>query len=278
MDTFVKTVVALEPTNKNWVVVYAKNQFLCLQQQVIYDLSTFSAQIKSSHYQLISLGLWNNEPIYLAILEQQQSLFDGCHWQALRPIMLQTDLVTFKLLGYAAQLATWLIDYQYCGRCSNPMQVNKQQHIMQCQHCGNHVYPRINPSMIVLVTRGDEILLARSPRFTVNMYSTLAGFVEAGESVEDCVHREVQEEVGITVKNLQYITSQNWPYPHALMLGFHAEYSHGEITPQADEIEDARWFSIHKLPDLAPKQAISRYLIDLYVARKLATTEPTFPH
>lgn len=260
-------------------MVYANNQFLCQQQQVIFDLAAVYSQLnKSTSYSLISLGLLNNEPIYLAILDKQHNLITDGQWQALRPIMLQTDLVTFKILSYAAQLATWTIDYQYCGRCGNKMLANQQQHIMQCEHCGNHVYPRLNPSMIVLVTRGDEILLARSPRFTVNMYSTLAGFVEPGESVESCVHREVKEEVGITIKNLRYITSQNWPYPHALMLGFHAEYEQGKITPQPEEIEDARWFSVHNLPELAPKQAISRYLIELYVAKRLATPEPTFPN
>ncbi|WP_164119470.1 NAD(+) diphosphatase, partial [Stenotrophomonas maltophilia] len=98
--------------------------------------------------------------------------------------------------------------------------------------CGLHQYPRLSPSMIVLVTRGDEVLLARSPRFVPGVYSTLACFVEAGESVEQCVVREVREEVGVEVANLEYIGSQNWPFPHSLMLGFHAEYVSGEIVPQ----------------------------------------------
>lgn len=278
MDTFIKTIVPLQLTHKNWGLVYANNQFLCQQQQVIFDLATICKQLKTSDYQLISLGLWKSRPLYLVILKKQITVLGNTQWLSLRPIMLQTDLDTFKLLGYAAQLATWMIDYKYCGRCSKKMQANSQQHVMQCKHCGYQIYPRINPSMIVLITRGDEILLARSPRFTVNMYSTLAGFVEPSESVEDCIHREVQEEVGITVKNLHYIASQNWPYPNALMLGFHAEYNRGEITPQPEEIEDARWFSVHDLPELPPKQAISRYLIDLYVAKRLATSEPVFPH
>lgn len=278
MDTFVRSTIPLRLTHKNWGLVYSNNQFLCQQKQVIFDLAAICKPLKRSDYQIVSLGLWKNTPIYLVILKQQLSIFNDIQWQALRPIMLQTDSNTFKLLGYSAQLATWIIDYKYCGRCAKKMQANRHQHIMQCKYCGHQVYPRINPSMIVLITRGDEILLARSPRFTVNMYSTLAGFVEPSESVEDCVHREVQEEVGIKVKNLRYIASQNWPYPNALMLGFHAEYDDGEITLQPEEIEDARWFSVHHLPELPPKQAISRYLIDLYVAKRLATPEPIFPH
>jgi len=131
--------------------------------------------------------------------------------------------------------------------------------------------------MIVLVSRGDEILLARSPRFVSGVYSTLAGFVEAGESVEQCVAREVREEVGVEVRNLQYLGSQGWPFPHSLMLGFHAEYAGGEIVMQADEIEDAQWFDVHRLPPLPAPRSIARYLIDLYVARRLGLPEPVLP-
>lgn len=131
--------------------------------------------------------------------------------------------------------------------------------------------------MIVLVTRGDELLLARSPRFVPGVYSTLAGFVEPGESAEECVVREVHEEVGIQVGNLQYLGSQGWPFPHSLMLGFHAEYVGGEIVPQPEEIEDARWFAIDQLPPLPMQRSIARYLIDLYVARRLGHPEPQLP-
>ena len=132
--------------------------------------------------------------------------------------------------------------------------------------------------MIVLVTRGDEILLARSPRFNPGVYSTLAGFVEAGESVEQCVAREVFEEVGLEVDNLEYLGSQGWPFPHSLMLGFYARYRSGEIVMQADEIEDARWFALDDLPLLPPTNSISRYLIELYLARRSGLPEPVLPN
>ncbi|HCP57085.1 MAG TPA: NAD(+) diphosphatase, partial [Pseudomonas sp.] len=145
------------------------------------------------------------------------------------------------------------------------------------ERCAVHHYPRLSPSMIVLVTRGDEILLARSKRFVTGMYSTLAGFVEAGESVEQCVHREVLEEVGVRVQNLQYLGSQGWPFPHSLMLGFHAEFAFGDIVMQEDEIEDAQWFSVHDLPPLPASRSIARFLIDVYVARRLGLPEPVLP-
>jgi len=127
---------------------------------------------------------------------------------------------------------------------------------------------------MVLVSRGDEVLLARPPRFVPGIYRTLAGFAEPGESAEECVIREVREEVGVEVGNLQYLGSQGWPFPHSLMLGFHAEYVGGEIVPQADEIEDARWFPIDRLPPLPMQRSIARYLIDLHVARRLGQPEP----
>ena len=148
---------------------------------------------------------------------------------------------------------------------------------MHCPRCELQHYPRLSPSMIVLVTRGDEVLLARSPRFVAGVYSTLAGFVEAGESVEQCVLREVREEVGVEVGNLRYLGSQGWPFPHSLMLGFHAEYVSGDIVMQADEIEDAQWFSVHDLPPLPAARSIARYLIDVYVARRLGLPEPLLP-
>jgi NAD+ diphosphatase len=131
--------------------------------------------------------------------------------------------------------------------------------------------------MIVLVTRGDEILLARSPRYVPGMYSTLAGFVEAGESVENCVAREVREEVGVEIKNIQYLGSQGWPFPHSLMLGFHAEYASGEIVMQEEEIEDAQWFKLDNLPPLPFHRSIARYLIEVYLARRSGQPEPVLP-
>jgi NAD+ diphosphatase len=148
---------------------------------------------------------------------------------------------------------------------------------MYCRDCDLRAYPRISPSMIVLITRGDEVLLARSPRFVTGVYSTLAGFAEPGESAEDCVHREVMEEVQVRVRNIQYKGSQCWPFPHSMMLGFHAEYDSGDIVPQVDEIEDAQWFSVHDMPPLPASRSIARYLIDLYLAQRLGLAEPVLP-
>ena len=134
-----------------------------------------------------------------------------------------------------------------------------------CPDCGLVHYPRIAPSIIVLITKGDEMLLARNARWPAGMYSTLAGFVEVGESIEQTVHREVAEEVGLRVHNLKYLGSQSWPFPNSLMLGFHAEYASGDIVCNDVEISDARWFAHDQLPNVPPGTAISRWLIDDFI-------------
>jgi NAD+ diphosphatase len=128
-------------------------------------------------------------------------------------------------------------------------------------------YPRLSPAIMVLVRRHDTILLARSPHFKPGTYSALAGFVETGEALEDTIVREVFEEVGIMVGNLQYFGSQSWPFPHSLMLAFTADYVAGELRPDGVEIEDAKWFSPGNLPGLPHPKTLSRRLIDATVKR-----------
>ena len=137
--------------------------------------------------------------------------------------------------------------------------------------CGLVAWPRLSPAMMALVTRGREMLLARSRRFAnTSMYSALAGFVEAGETVEDCVAREVREEVGLEVAGLRYFGSQSWPFPHSLMIAFTAEYAGGDIRLDDDEIVEARWFSVDALPQMPPSVSIARKLIDATAARLAA--------
>ncbi|MCM8910833.1 NAD(+) diphosphatase [Pseudomonas inefficax] len=222
------------------------------------------------------IGRFDGQPVFLLELRSATDL-PGCAWRGLRAFMLEGDFDTYKVLGYAAQIGTWAREHRFCGSCGQAMTQIRWERAMYCQPCDLRSYPRISPSMIVLVTRGDEVLLARSPRFVTGVYSTLAGFAEPGESAEDCLVREVREEVAVEVKNIQYVGSQCWPFPHSMMLGFHAEYAGGDIVMQPDEIEDAKWFSVHDLPPLPAGRSIARYLIDLYVARRLGCDIPAFP-
>lgn len=222
------------------------------------------------------IGHFDGEPVYLLMLDGPGEV-PGSQWQGLRAFMLNDDFDHYRVLAYAAQIATWADEHRFCGRCGAASVQIARERAMHCEACNLRAYPRISPSMIVLITRGDEILLARSPRFVTGVYSTLAGFAEPGESAEDCVVREVYEEVQLQVKNIQYVGSQCWPFPHSMMLGFHAEYAGGDIVPQVDEIEDAQWFRVDALPPLPMSRSIARYLIDLYVAQRLGLALPQMP-
>lgn len=167
----------------------------------------------------------------------------------------------------AKQILYWDRMQQFCSICAKPLVLNDQERYKYCDHCKHAFYPQISPVAMVLITRGKELLLARSPHFPPGMYSALAGFLEAGETVEHAIHREVHEEVHVKVKNLQYYGSQSWPFPHSLMLGFYAEYDSGEIIADPKEIEDAQWFSLNNLPQLPSLSSISGKLIENYIKR-----------
>lgn len=258
-----------------WVVLQGPGGFLLDAQGPLFPDAWVGEQGLATVAEF-GLGYYDTVPVYLRQLADQPDL-PGCQWQSLRQHLLHGDAKYATLLGYAGQIATWAWEHRFCGACGKTLTPVDGERAMECHDCRLRHYPRLSPSMIVLVTRGDEILLARSPRFLPGVYSTLAGFVEPGETVEHCVIREIREEVCLEVCNVRYITSQSWPFPHSLMLGFHAEYASGEIVAQPDEIEDARWFRLDALPPLPAHRSISRYLIDLYIARRLGHAEPVLP-
>ncbi|SIQ90854.1 NAD(+) diphosphatase [Aquipseudomonas alcaligenes] len=258
-----------------WALVRSPQGFLADTNGVLFPRDWLKRQELPAIAEY-GLGRFDDQPVWLLQVEHTFEML-GCFWQGLRQFMLQADYPTFRMLSFAEQVAHWDLNHRFCGRCGSRNRQVPGERCLRCPECGLDSYARISPSMIVLVTRGDELLLARSPRFVPGVYSTLAGFVEPGESAEECVVREVHEEVGIQVGNLQYLGSQGWPFPHSLMLGFHAEYVGGEIVPQPEEIEDSRWFAINQLPPLPMQRSIARYLIDLYVARRLGHPEPQLP-
>jgi len=147
-----------------------------------------------------------------------------------------------SVAGRAFQIAEWVRTNRFCGVCASPMAPATHEHCMRCQACGFSAYPRISPAMMVLVKKGDSILLAQHATYATARHTALASFVEAGESIEDAIHREVYEEVGLRVTNLQYFDSQSWPFPHSLMIAFTAEYVEGDIRLQPDEIAQANWY------------------------------------
>jgi NAD+ diphosphatase len=166
------------------------------------------------------------------------------------------------------QLLEWERTHRFCGACGTPTELVPGERAYRCGACSLSVYPRICPAMMVLVTRGRELLLARGVTFPPGRYSALAGFLEAGESIEDAIHREVREEVAVEVEGLRYFGSQSWPFPNSLMIAFTAQWKSGEIAADPSEIADAQWFDVDALPDMpAQKISISRALIDDTVQR-----------
>ncbi len=172
----------------------------------------------------------------------------------------------WSISGYARQIHDWNLNFQFCGRCGHATRPEKNEHSRVCPVCRLISYPRISPAIITAVIKDNHLLLARGINFpNKNMFSVLAGFVEPGESLEDCVRREIFEESGIRIKNIQYFKSQSWPFPDSLMIGFTAEYAGGSISIDTTEILEAGWFTKDNLPLIPGKQSLAGELIDWFV-------------
>lgn len=213
------------------------------------------------------LGYLNGRPCIAAELVQGVEPPEALDFQNLRSLytVLNDDL--FAISSRAIQLIAWDRTHQYCGHCATPMQQAPTERAKRCPNCGLRQYPRLSPAVIMLIHKGENVLLARAPRFPEGMYSVLAGFVEPGESLEETVAREVREEVNVEIKNIRYFGSQPWPFPDSLMVGFIAEYASGEIKPDPAEIEAAGWFDRYNLPPVPGKLSIARKLIDWFVGQ-----------
>jgi NAD+ diphosphatase len=230
---------------------------------VLRDVAWLGLEELSRHY----LGRLDGQTVFAVATSPEAVPPPGYRFDDLRRLLGHTHDRLFSLAGRAVQILEWERSHRFCGRCgSHTIDHAKGERAKVCPACGFSSYPRINPCVIVAVTRGEDILLARAQRFNRPMFSTLAGFVEAGESVEETLHREVQEEVGIHVRNLRYFGSQSWPFPGNLMLGFHAEYAAGELILQEDEIAEAGFFHFSQLPAIPPPGSIAHALIQAFVA------------
>lgn len=180
----------------------------------------------------------------------------------------QVDDITFTIAGRAVQLVEWERTHRFCGRCATPTEAAMGERARRCPSCGLLAFPRLAPAIITLIERDDgRALLARGRTFPMPMYSCLAGFVEPGETLEEAVHREVREEVGVEIDNVRYWASQPWPFPHSLMLGFNADWAGGDIVIDPSEIVDAQWYAADDLPAIPPGISIARRLIDDWVER-----------
>jgi NAD+ diphosphatase len=211
------------------------------------------------------VGLLDGRYCQAGWLEREALPAEGYAWRSLRSLFGQMDDQRLGLAGRAAQLAEWARTHRFCGACGSGMELAAGERCFKCMQCGHMAYPRISPAMMVLIRKGDAVLLAMHVASPAKRFTPLAGFVEAGESIEEAVHREVFEEVGLRVQNLGYFGSQSWPFPHSLMIAFTADYLDGDIRVDETEIAEARWFGPNdEWPERVPHVSISSMLVDAH--------------
>lgn len=228
------------------------------------DIKGLEIELKKKSY----ISVFDQTPCYAAELGNDLRLPDKFAFYGLRQLLEQLDESIFTAAGKGYQIIHWERINQYCGRCGTPNRDKVDERAKQCPNCGLITYPRISPAVIVAIIKGNSILLARNKNFAGNYYSVISGFVEPGETFEECVKREVKEEVGINVKNIRYFGSQPWPFPDSLMVGFIAEYEGGEIKVDNEEIVKAAWFTAGDLPNVPPKNTIAKDLVDWFIKNK----------
>ncbi|PVY79001.1 NAD+ diphosphatase [Tamilnaduibacter salinus] len=207
-----------------------------------------------------------NEPVALGMLDGRRLYAvrapdDDPREVPLRDALMSSDDPMIAVLGTACQIMRWQEDHRFCGRCGRATEHHGQERARWCAHCRLPFYPRLAPCVIALIRDGDHLFLARSSRHAHGFFSLIAGFIEPGESAEEAVAREVREETGFQVRNVRYHTSQPWPFPHNLMLGFYADYHGGEMRLQADELAEGGWFAPDELPPVPPLTTIAGRLI-----------------
>ena len=211
---------------------------------------------------IIHLGTYRGAPCWAAAVPSGVEVPAGFTRVSLLPAQTRLSDDVLSLGGLALQAIHWESTSRHCPRCGAGTARMQGEWGKRCPGCGYEHYPHLHPAVIVLVRDGDRVLLTRKAFWPKGRYGLVAGFVDVGESLEGAVAREVHEEVGVEIRDLGYAGSQYWPFPSQLMVGFTAAYARGDLVVNRQELEDARWFSVHALPDLPPKLSIARFLLD----------------
>ena len=212
----------------------------------------------------IYLGKLNKNPCYVVEVGPETKAPQGMNFKDLRSAYNILDEDIYLLAGRAIQIINWDKNHQFCGKCGTPTQNMDHEIAKICPKCGHFSFPRLSPAVITAIIKDDKILMAKHG-YRGNMYGLIAGFVEPGETLKECVERETMEEVGLKIKNINYFGSQPWPYPHSLMIGFTAEYESGEINVDGKEIIEAKWFGPDDIPRVPSKMSIAGELINWFI-------------
>lgn len=213
----------------------------------------------------IYLGTIEDYPVYAAEVTEDAPVPEGMDFEDLKLLYDVLDEDIFLLAGRAIQLITWDKNHQFCGKCGSFTETAAHEMAKICPNCGHMNFPRLSPAVITAIVKDGKLLMAKHSYGLKDRYSLVAGFVEPGETIEEAVERETEEEVGVKVKNIKYFSSQSWPFPHSLMLGFTAEYEGGKIQVDGKEILDAKWFSAEEIPPPPSKMSIASELIEWFI-------------
>ena len=223
-------------------LVFCGDALMVSEDDLALPDSASLASLSLGAEQFFPLGLLDGRYCQSTWVKPASAPAPGFMFRKLRSLFGTFDDNLLAVAGRGYQVAEWARTHRFCGSCASPTVHVPGERCVRCPSCGHSAYPRISPAMMVLIKRGDAVLLARHNNSPSHFFTALAGFLEAGESIEDAVHREVFEEVGLRVRDVTYFGSQPWPFPHSLMIAFTAEYVSGEIVVDESEIAEARWF------------------------------------
>jgi NAD+ diphosphatase len=259
--------VTLESENDDYAYwfVFCLTKLLIKPDECSIPYLRSLAELNLSPVRTQYLGTLQGHPCYSAEVSPDTIAPEGMSFSELRSVYDVLDEDIFLLAGKAIQIVNWDQTHQYCGRCGHKTQTLQGERTKKCPACGFTSYPRLSPAVIIAVLKDNKILLSHNAAFRENMRSLIAGFVEPGETLEECIKREILEEVGIQVRNIKYFGSQPWPFPNSLMIGFTAEYESGEISVDGKEISEAGWYDVNSLPAIPSKISIARVIIDWFI-------------
>lgn len=257
------TTIPTEPAL--WFLLQNKKLLVQDQDQSIALLQGDESLLANIKYRpILYIGKLNGQPCLACDIDSEQTL--PANWKALglRELYGKIQDIEYNIATYTSQLISWLETSRYCSVCGDPMTTIERSWGKQCPQGHYNAYPPVIPAIIVLIQDGERIFMGHKPGWG-KRYGLIAGFVEPGETLEECVHREIKEETGIEVKDLKYISSQPWPFPSQLMVGFTAQYKDGVFQPHDDELDDARWFTRDTLPELPPPSSVAYLLITTWL-------------
>ncbi|HSV54579.1 MAG TPA: NAD(+) diphosphatase [Burkholderiaceae bacterium] len=253
-----------QPAANNFI--FRGDELLVREADLALPDAAVLALLEPPNASFFPVGLLDGRYCHTTWLDKTAVPAEGFVFRKLRALFGAMDEALLAVAGRAFQIADWARTHRFCGACGTATAHVQGERCVKCPACGMVAYPRISPAMMVLIKRGDAILLARHTHSPAPFFTALAGFLEAGESIEDAVHREIFEEVGLKVRNIRYHGSQPWPFPHSLMIAFTAEYESGDILVDQTEIAEARWFGPgDEIPRIPHSISIASHLINAHL-------------